>query len=135
MPWDNITYDPLTTQVAIQKIRSLLTDGTAVRVGAVYEPNWTMLAANGALQAERHGGHSILIVGYAGDRFLYLDPYRGLSQTKYLGGLEFNKGSTCEYLGVLEISTKNGPHLTTKVAGSLLDPTAEYMSVISGPLL
>jgi len=134
MSWDNIVYDPLTTQVATTKIKALLSQGTAVRVGAVYEPRWTMLAANGALQAERHGGHSILIVAYAGDRFLYLDPYRGLSRMKYSGGLDFNKGSTCDYLGILEISTTNGPHLTAKVAGSRLDPTAEYLSVISGPL-
>ena len=58
MPWDNITYDPLTTHVATKKIRALLDEGTAVRVGAVYEPRWTMLAGNGALQCDRHGGHS-----------------------------------------------------------------------------
>jgi hypothetical protein len=134
MSWDNMIYDPLTTQVATKKIRALLDQGTAVRVGAVYEPRWTMLAGNGALQCDRHGGHSILIVAYAGDRFLYLDPYRGLSRTKYRGGLDFNKDSPCEYLGVLEISMTNGPHLTAKVEGSLLDPNADYMSVISGPL-
>ncbi|HEX2660405.1 MAG TPA: hypothetical protein VHU40_19125 [Polyangia bacterium] len=135
MPWDKITYDPLTTQIALTKIKGLLDRGTPVRVGAVYKPEWSMLAANGALQAEKSGGHSILIVGYTGSRFLYLDPFVGLSRTKYQGGLSFNKDLLCRYLGVLEITTTNGLHLTAKVEGSRLQaPNTEYMSVISGPL-
>ena len=132
MTWDDLQYDPKVTQKGIDAIRANLDKGSAVRLGMVYEPKWAMLGPNGALQAERLGGHTILVVGYVDDQFLYLDPYPRGSRTTYKGGLPHNKGKTCNNLGVLAISHTRGLHLVA-VVDDLLKPRLQTMEVISGP--
>ena len=133
MSFDDIAYDPNVTRTAVAKIKALLDRGTAVRLGAVYAPAWSMLGPNGALQAELSGGHTILAVGYSGHRFLYLDPFPKGSRLKYDGGLPFNDGKTCDYLGILELRSQRGLHLEA-LTDDGLKPKLGSMDVISGPL-
>lgn len=133
MSFDDIAYDPTVTRSAVATIKALLDRGTAVRLGAVYSPAWPMLGPNGALQAELSGGHTILAVGYSGDQFLYLDPFPKGSRLRYGGGLPFNDGRTCDYLGILELRCERGLHLEA-ITDDDLKSKLGSMDVISGPL-
>jgi len=132
MTFADIRYDPKVTLGAIARIKSHLDSGSAVRLGLVYNPEWSMLAPNGALQAERSGGHTVLVVGYVDDQFLYLDPFPGGSRVKYRGGLPFNKGMTCDYMGILGVTEERGKHLAA-IIDEPLGPEFSALDVISGP--
>jgi hypothetical protein len=132
MDWSDIQYDPQVTQGAIARIRAHLDQGSAVRLGMVYSPAWSMLAPNRAIQAERSGGHTILVVGYVDDQFLYLDSFPLGSRVKYVGGLPFNSRQTADYLGVLGVSAERGMHLVA-ITNKPLKPKFLQMDVISGP--
>jgi hypothetical protein len=128
--WEQITYDEARMGLAISTIRGLLSKGTAVRVGVVYDPKAGMVAANGALQPTSDGGHFVLIVGFNDDKFLYLDPYPAGSITEYKGGLSFNRRKKCGYLGVFEVVRERGLHLRSaaETSGELVP-----YEVIAGP--
>lgn len=129
---EDVRYDPKVTSSAIAAIKALLDKSIAVRVGVFYKVEAGMVGANGALQAERSGGHTVLIVGYCDTTFLYLDPYAGGSRLRYRGGLAVNRGMICEHLGVFSLSSERGDHL--EVSDVSLDPDFGRMEVISGPL-
>ena len=130
LDWNQITYDESRMNLAVSTIKGLLGKGTPVRVGVAYDLKAGMVAANGALQPTSDGGHFVLIVGFNGEKFLYLDPYPGGSITEYKGGLSFNRRRKCGYLGVFELVRERGLHLrsTADTLGDLVP-----YEVIAGP--
>lgn len=134
LQWADIKYAPKTTAKAITAINASLKEGAAVRVGTVYQPDSGMVAlSNGALQPNLHGGHFVLIVASLKGKFLYLDPWPGGSITKYEGGLPFNKGQACQYMGVFEVMT-DAARGTFLGKSATCGGTFKQFEVITGPL-
>lgn len=129
--WANIIYDASRTWRAVEGIRKQLSVGHAVRVGVVYQPGRGMVGPNGALQPERSGGHSVLIVANRDNRFLYLDPFPQGSRTRYAGGLPVNTNRICDYMGEFGLTEERGLHLQTIVSQ---ESVLGEMDVITGPL-
>ena len=139
---DDIDYDPELMRRVRRIIAGHVKGGHPVLVGCTYDPKTSMLE-NGQLKATRDGGHSVLIVGCneAGNEFLYVDPFAGGSNMKYLGGIAADSyPSQCFYMGVFKVDSwedvvGRGPVLRKDKDNNVQGhwDGERYLEVISGP--
>ncbi|CEJ14866.1 hypothetical protein BN1110_05201 [bacterium YEK0313] len=115
----DLTFNPKIVNQAILRIRSLLDKGTAVRVWVVHD-RFSL--------ANNTGTHFLLIIGYSGNRLLYLDPWWGGSALDYDGGM-YPK-ATNEFMGELVFDPAN-PHLGIQSTAATTGSMA--YKVIAGP--
>lgn len=131
---DDIRYKEATMNRARAMIKLRLKSGMAVRVGATYHPDKSMLL-NGYLQPTRSGGHFLLIVGCNkdADTFLYIDPWPDGSTLMYSGGIE-PYSETCGFLGLLTVEKlARGPVLRSAPTNAGSFKGSDFLEIIAGP--
>ena len=110
-----------------QKIVSLLTKGTPVRIGVLDRPD-RMTPHNHMLIAWEAGGHTVVIVGCDkdGKNFMYLDPWFEGSKFAYAGGIGKVTPFDCNSMGIFT----GAQDLTRKVDG---DPVSAPNLLLQRP--
>ncbi|MEZ5584131.1 MAG: hypothetical protein R3F37_16540 [Candidatus Competibacteraceae bacterium] len=101
-----IIYDQQTVRRARDAIARSLQRGIPVRVGCAWNSLLTYDFVTKRLDPTKGGGHTVLIVGCnnSKDRFLYIDPCKGMSKLKYEGGI-VPTGVECDFLGLFRIES------------------------------
>ena len=131
----DIRYKEGTMNRAREIIKLRLKSGMAVRVGATYRPQKSMLL-NGYLQPSHSGGHFLLIVGCNSDAdtFLYIDPWPDGSTLMYKGGIE-SYPDKCSFLGLLTVDKlARGPILRSAKDNTGSFKGDDFLEIIAGPM-
>ena len=125
-----IQYETPTLDRAVNAIKNLLKQGKPVRVVTIDAPKFTY-ADNGAIQNQ----HFVMIVGYGGDQFLYIDPWYGGSNLTYHGGIDGNYKTN--FMGIFIYESGKGIKQDSRLCGGTFGGTAgrenHFLEVISGP--
>lgn len=124
-----LQYDSGTLDRAVTAIKNLLKKKKPVRVVVVDQPNITF-AYNGAINNQ----HFVMIVGFGGDSFLYIDPWPTGSKLKYLGGIDGNYQTM--FMGIFKYETGKGILQDTALCGGAFGGNgfeSNFLEVVSGP--
>jgi hypothetical protein len=129
------------------KIVSLLSKGTPVRVGVLDSPVG-MTPHQHNLIAWEAGGHTVVIVGCdnAGMNFMYVDPWYGGSKLTYAGGIE--PPVECQSMGLFNAQLHgerkvgddpvSAPNLLVQrwdTYGTFSYSRGNYLEVVAGPAI
>lgn len=124
-----IEYETPTLERAVNAIRNLLKQGKPVRVVTIDAPKFAY-AENGAIQNQ----HFVMIVGYGGDQFLYIDPWYGGSNLTYHGGIDGNYMTN--FMGVFIYEPGKGIKQDVGICGGTFGGAGRanhFLEVVSGP--
>lgn len=109
---EDVQYVAGRVDKARQAIANSLFHNIPVVARCAYDPVKAYNASKNKIDSGKSGGHCLLIVGcnQSQDRFLYIDPFPGLSYSRYAGGI-VPIATPCRFLGLLKIenSASRGP--------------------------
>jgi len=118
----DLRFDEKRVEAGIHKIKALLNKGTPVRVYLVHHDGFKFPIAND------WRSHFLTIIGYAGNSFLYLDPWPSGSKLRYNGGV-FPEMWNC-FIGEL---TWDPSHLDLGIGSPAGAAGLHTYRVIAGP--
>lgn len=116
---EDLKLDPVTMAGAVLKLRAILDKKTATRVRLVHDTY--SIPAN-------TGTHYATIIGYSGNKFLYIDPWPGGSAMYYDGGM-YPKARN-EFIGEFEFDPS---HPENGIVSSAATTGGMAYKVIAGP--
>jgi len=121
---DELRFDPNRMRSSFDRIQKLLRQGTPVRVWLVHADgfNKTITLSDPT--------HFVLIVGYGGNQFLYIDPWPDGSKFPYNGNMYPPKTTLHTFFGQLEFDPT---HLELGIRHSPISKGSMPYTVIAGP--
>ncbi len=120
-----IQYETPALDRAVNAIKNLLKQRKPVRVVVIDNSEFTY-ASNGAIQNQ----HFVMIVGFGGNHFLYIDPWRGGSTLQYQGGIDGNYQSN--FMGIFKYDSGKGISQDPALCGGSFSGDSR-LEVVSGP--
>ena len=121
---DDLRFEPSRMSGAIGRIKSLLDNGTSVRVWIVDNDGFSKFIQ------PTDPTHFVTIVGYGANKFLYIDPWPDGSNFPYNGGMYKPRVSPPTFFGEFEYDPANmslGIHDSAQSHGSM------HYRIVAGP--
>ncbi len=128
----DLRFEPNLMRAKINKIKTLLKEGTSVRVWVVDSDGFSIPV----IQSNANNTHFLTIIGYSQtySKFMFIDPWPGGSSMSYDGGMY--SSTDVAFLGELifdPMDIEKGIHSPTTVGGTIRSGGTMSYTVIAGP--
>jgi hypothetical protein len=128
----DLRFEPSMMRAKINRIKTLLNEGTSVRVWVVDSDGFSIPS----IQSNANNTHFVTIVGYsdAASKFMFIDPWPGGSSMSYDGGMY--GATTLAFFGelILEpMSIEKGIRSPAAAGGTIRSGGTMSYTVIAGP--
>ena len=120
----DLRFDPKRMAASIALIQNLVRQGIPVRVWIVHDDGF------GKVISETDPTHFVAIVGYGGNRFLYIDPWPSGSALGYNGNMYPPKTTSPTFFGQFEFDPG---HLELGIRNSPTSKGSMSYVVVAGP--